>query len=108
MTTYTFHVSLVSKTDRREHQILSYEQHAPSLNSAFDEAEAYFAEQHPDQDVSISLSGSLLSEPFPVPKRKRFGATLGDLIGDQRFPLLGNLVKAPTLDELVGNLIKAV
>ena len=81
MQTYRFHVSLVSKVDRRERQILSHEQSAPSLNRAFDETEAHFAEEHPSQDVSISLSGSVQDDPFPVRKPRRFQATLGDALG---------------------------
>ena len=79
--TYRFHVTLVSKADRRDRQILSHEQPAPSLNRAFDEAEAHFAQEHPNEDVSISLSGSVQADPFPVRKPRRFQGTLGDALG---------------------------
>ena len=81
MQTYTFHVSLVCQADRRQRQILSHEQAAPSLNKAFDEAEAHFADSHPKHDASISLSGSVQADPFPVRKPRRFQGTLGDALG---------------------------
>jgi len=59
---------------------VGYEQRAPSLNKAFDEAEARFAETHPNHDACISLAGSLLVIPAAKPKPV-FQPTLGDALG---------------------------
>lgn len=81
MKTYTFHVSLVCHEDRRDRKVVGYEQQARSLNSAFDEAEAHFAETHPNHDACISLAGSLLPITGAKPEPRKFQTTLGESMG---------------------------